>query len=933
MLQSPFKLDYTWSYSHNPSALRLNKPIEHGELFRLFPNLKGINIEFGKAEFRVKKLNQDDYLEKLLDTFDLEELIIDNHNNLTRFPNNLWKPSLKRLELSRLGRTDGVQELIIDKKCHLEGILIDFKYILLVFEPTILSSFTQVLTGEVPKKQADLSKLKNLTEVVFYNNESVEILNNCRNLQYISLTPSVNKLNLDLANFPKLLKFQVDSNNNIRCEDVLDFSKNQQLQFISLSNFKNFPLGLSQGINLRHISLFYIGNPTLLGKICFKSFDKLSFLSLYDCYLDYELNSFLGEMPTVGQIHIKVPSGYNPKFSTKLFTSKQLRYLHISNCQLVTNEPNTESIEPVVNLTLENTNLSDESIDCLENFEHISCNGILNEKLGLKNWGYLQNIKGISISGADNLTELMAIDKKNTSLKYIGIDKLSALKSLPDSFVESNITSLSISNCPNLEINRWDSFPSLENLIIQGLIKKIPKELLLWSNLKKVSIDKSLVSSANSPFLEDITKITLDYVLSKETKLIIGSILFEDGIGFENIENNKPAFLEIFNSKSFRFKQMAWENLHLINSDFTFTLDFLAQKSICLLGKTKNIKSYYKDKLVALKANYQSKISFDTEIIVIGENFELPDGFWKHQHYFISEVQLDTLIKDFQPGFVQTLGTNEIHNLRELLWSNEVENEKIVLEMIKGGGIADAIIPDLIAVAKTSQDESVKNSLKKILKAKLDAGGQKIISDKTNLRRPPSWRNPFEMYQSYGSTIDVSQIAVTWAKRNSENGYFEFFKIKSSEQNPYRQQIFMSVYPQFLVRPHYVDARWNFTNTEINFTLSQPVLIGKLKRLLLGKCDLLEILPSLLLHKDTLDDFTFSTSEVNLSEEISEFQKIKQLNITSPNLETLPITLTKMKKLKELYIYNDKSLRIYKELTPLKDLARFYCSGGYEFSE
>lgn len=52
-------------------------------------------------------------------------------------------------------------------------------------------------------------------------------------------------------------------------------------------------------------------------------------------------------------------------------------------------------------------------------------------------------------------------------------------------------------------------------------------------------------------------------------------------------------------------------------------------------------------------------------------------------------------------------------NLRELIWSDEVENDKLVVEMIKGGGIAEALIPDLIILAKSTQDDGVKNALKK----------------------------------------------------------------------------------------------------------------------------------------------------------------------------------------------------------------------------
>lgn len=907
MLQSPLQFESTWYHSRDTNAIRLNKPIPHEEIHRLFPNIKGIRIEFGKTEFKPLKINHDEYLEKLLDTFDFEELIIESGNRLTKFPDNLWKTSLKRLTVNQIGSEKTV-ELHSNASCQLEGLSINYDYI---------------------KPSNQLFSLPTLKEIHVTNCSNLAILNKAINLQSISLLASETHIGLDLQNFPNLIRITIRPTYYKQIiDDKLNFSKSPKLKEIFLSSFRNFPTALGDLPELQQIYLTNIGNPENLGIFRFKNNNNLTSISLENCHLDYHEASFLGEMPIVEEIRIQPSIEYKPQLNSRLFTSKNLTNVYISNCSL----PIDLERKPIKNLQI-NQHLSDDRIQKLSPFEYIVCYDIDDSHLNNEDWQNLPNLKQISIARANNLIELPPFNEKNIALESIMIDNMPILASLPNSWVNSqSLTYLSIFNCPNLVINNWTTFPSLKTLTIHNKVKAIPKEILLWKNISSISIDKSNISERNIAYLEDITKITLDTTLDNNTKLVIGSILFENGVNIDQIPDFKASFLNIFNTKSFRFKQMAWDNLHLINDNSTLSLELLAQKSIGLLGKTKNIKTYYKDKLISLGSSYKAKVDAQTEVIVVGESFELPENFWNYSHIFISEAALDNLIKNFQPGFIQTLADDEIHNLRKLLWSNEIENEKIVVEMIKGGGIAEAIIPDLMVVAKTSKDNSVKTSLKKLLKAKLSAGGQKILSDKINLKRPPSYRNPYELYHSFDNQFDVAQMALTCYKRGGESLH-DFFKIKGSEQNPYRNEVFLAISQQFLVKNHVVDARWGFTNEEISFILSQEVLKGNLKRLYLGNCDLAAIIPALSIHKDTLEEFSFSTSVTSLPEEINIFQKIKKLSVTANNLDKLPVRINEMKKLKELFIYSDKKLILDEQLKNLINLPHFYCLGGFEIAE
>ncbi len=63
----------------------------------------------------------------------------------------------------------------------------------------------------------------------------------------------------------------------------------------------------------------------------------------------------------------------------------------------------------------------------------------------------------------------------------------------------------------------------------------------------------------------DIVLITSDGSLSESTKLIMGKLLFEETEP-ETLKNLTKEYLEIFNSKSKKFKQLGWQKLHLLNS-------------------------------------------------------------------------------------------------------------------------------------------------------------------------------------------------------------------------------------------------------------------------------------------------------------------------------------------------------------------------------
>jgi actin-related protein len=251
--------------------------------------------------------------------------------------------------------------------------------------------------------------------------------------------------------------------------------------------------------------------------------------------------------------------------------------------------------------------------------------------------------------------------------------------------------------------------------------------------------------------------------------------------------------------------------------------------------------------------------------------------------------------------------------------------------MVKGGGVAEALLPDLMVVAKTSKVDSIKNGLKKLLKAKLSSDAQKILSDKTNMRLYSE--SIFNHYHSLDPEFDVAQMAYTFVQREGKDPKIFLNTINSSE-NQFREEVFLGYYKKYTEKPHYLTIREKLTSDEMQIVLSMPEFKGLLKRLIIyADADVSGYIDALLLHKDTLQELDFTTTSSKLIDEIGLFKKIKRLSINGQKLEKLTEELLQMKKLKELRIYNNQPIIEDGKFNELNKMERFYCSGGFKIQE
>ncbi len=827
------------------SAFVSYDPFSIKELKMNYPYLKEIYFRNNFKDFQDIGVNIDDFLAELVEAFDLETLIIYNIDGFTKLPENLLKKSLKRLEIYGY-HSDVKLRLHSNIDCKLELLNLDCNFI----EPSL-----------------DTLVVSNLKQVYLNYPQDVSFLEKANNIESLQIRNKIGNINFDLRNLTKLSDLTIISQD--KNKGKLDFSKALQLKNIKLNNLDFLPTGWEHLTLLETLEIQNVGSGTLEEKLKFQTYPNLKSLSLI-AKINFQNIDFLGEMPSLEKMIISCLSDSLIKLDSRLFTSQSLETIELNNALL----PQKMPVGHYYNLISMCNCILDDHIESLNNTQNLEIKNILNESLDSINWRKLSNVENISFLQSSVLTKLPPFNAENKELQTISFHGTDKLNKIPDTWNTCpKLSKITMNSNQILNFNNWDNFPSIKSIVSYQDVK-FSKETLLWDNLSSIDF---ICNSDKNYYFKSITKIALNSTLSKETKLVIGSLMLEESFEIEKIQNFKVSFLEIFNVKNHILSQLGWEKLYLLNdSNAKISEDNLVGKSIAILGKTQNSKKYYKEKLTDLGSNYFAKAEANTEIIVVGEGFELPDKFWNFPHYFISETFLYSLIKDFQPGVIQTLELNELHNLRQLIWSNEIENDKIVLEMIKGGGIADSLIPDLMVVAKTSKDDNVKSALKKLLKAIVSTGCQKILSDRTNLK----YKCQYETYELYDSEFDLPQFAVTFYKR--ENKYLtDFFSIGKSNENIYRKELFLETCRKYLIKPHLIRIAENFTDDELSFMLSQPEFEGKIKRLEIGLCNIKNILPALLKHKHTLNFLSYRTEVKELPEEIIEFKKLKSLKVNS----------------------------------------------------
>lgn len=851
-MQHQLRFDFLEYSNPHSEAVYLRQPLTAEDLRRRFPRLQGIEFDFSRSAFAPLRYDHQAMFAEILEAFDFKEIRMSSMGRVVFLPDALWKPTLKYLSFACRGSFSARPPKGFENR----------------LEIIHLQSFT-----EIDEAVFDTPTLEAVS--IHHFPSSLRGLERARNLKKLQLSGC--NLDFDLRLFSKLETLELSNIQHLETLSNLSDLKNlREIQLGNLPNFKALPGGLDVLPMLEKLRLSSIGHAEK-GRIPFMpgQLSALKHLSIQNCHFDFSPGKTGAAFPALEELQV-----YDAfvEYLPEVFFPKNLRAAY---------------------LNLAKTPVLPAAFWQCENLEKWS--GIFPEMEDFgAGWQVFSNLKNVELVSGKPVRRWPDFGPYNLALAQI------SLKSPETGHFPANwatcpaLSEIRIDNGPAEIPAAWSHFPALQTLSLSNPKGPVflTRELALLPDLKRLSIGE--VNGRPRPQIELISnlhQLLAKHEVPAEQRLVLGHLLFENVKDAPEYDNAfKINFLKTLNLNASAFKQVVLDHVNLLNpqraalpGDFDFS-----GKTVFAAGATKRKKTDYKEKLTALGAVWQTKITAETQVVLLGDACpDLPAGFWDLPRWFCTEPQLEPILKNAQPGFMQVLETGDLQNVRRLIWSNDPANERVVLEMMKNGGVPDGLVPDLVVVAKTSREDAVRNGLRNLLKAIVPPHYRAILSDSRDLMKV------FQRF--YGKLpmpeTEFSQMLAAHFQRSGE-GLAEFFRLKASLNNPSRETLIQAIWPKLLERAHYLDARqYLLSGEEAERLLNEPVFRGNLKRLTLNFSG--AAFPNAMFQHTTLNEIELYCNDcLDLPEATGSLTRLKVLWVNSRDLRSLPDALVALKTLK-----------------------------------
>jgi hypothetical protein len=574
-----------------------------------------------------------------------------------------------------------------------------------------------------------------------------------------------------------------------------------------------------------------------------------------------------------------------------------------------------------------------------------------NLKTGRNHWDALESLESFQYNGI-HLSEFnQLVFNRLPHLKTLEIDSLKGNKImnflgempvLEDFRVyASDVVTFAASACrsPHLkrlilqDCPRLTQLPSslLSNEHIENiqLIKckklRVPKEILNMARLNHfhMAVSEEMIKTFKIYISEYSQYNVLDILKRRwynaETRLSIGQLFIE---GVKNWADFGDDFLKLLAVKEV-LQSYVLENLHFLNpqqAKTPFSIAFQGQ-TIGLMPSVRGSKPTYRQKLTELGFKPQVSLKHDTNLVIVGDKpCELPTDFWKYPHYFFKETDLTTFIETYNPSFLQVESAqteeNLVENVRQLLWSANPDSERLAVELLKTGGVPRVLLPDLVLVAKDSDDPQVKVLIKKLIKGQLSVQESEILSD----FRLGAYRM-LQKAQWHAPNFDVAQMAVCFYERR-KRGLSDFFELTQDRNHPAWRRMSDAML-DYNPETQSLSVSYSFlTAAELTLILDKPYL-QTIKSLDFNYSD--NTLPPILFEMSHLESLMIEFRGKIIPDEIGQLQQLIRLDLRGAYINTLPNSILHMKSLKSLHVHYVTTLP--KDFEVLKTRLNYYNVG------
>lgn len=615
------------------------------------------------------------------------------------------------------------------------------------------------------KLPASLSRIKGLKSIRLTGERLTEIpegllpdtLESCTIFQCPRL-----QLPSDLFDKPQLRNLSIRET-SIRFPDKIHLP---QLNFLYLQSddLDNLPASICldtlQGIQITSKALKRIPN------------------ELADCthlkrlHIDAPLSKPLPNLEALSQLNILNISNIQfRRFLPDFMFPKTIQNLYIHALYPLENFPTISKLNSLNYLNLQNLTNWPKGLDKCINIESFYANRI--DDKNIPDYGTCPQIRIFHLNhcGIDVFPDFIFKLKnvQHLSLSYC------KLKALPESWENlPNLQSLSLDG-NQIHIKNFDflaALPKLKTLSIDG--NKMDSPYILMTN-------KKLPLTTYSSHLSRIKYANMgrrNYGRHKEpgflefcSALGRAKLSFPDKKWFFDLVSNVAHVQELpeldltqflkglnINFKPLRLKLekkliqkvliQHLSTLDIFQNPLVFELPAKLKKGDCIYitGQTIMPKSEIKEQAEALDMEIAARLSPKVTHVVLGNNSEdwqVEDG---HDFNIITERALRAYFSKVAPKYLEEaeqIGQQEmVKNVIQLLEHDDLQNIQIALEIMKGGGVPKLILEDLLVLAKTTDEDNIRQTAKDLLELHAPASWIELIKDRLEFHQSKLIQSP-----------------------------------------------------------------------------------------------------------------------------------------------------------------------------------------------
>ncbi|NME72742.1 hypothetical protein [Flammeovirga aprica] len=920
--------------------------------------IKAVEIEFRRNQLsNLKEEDANHFLEKLAEVGNYEYFQIQRGGKFSKIPENLKNHDLWYLDISMNGT------------CDLRHIL-PFLDKLQVLE----IQAEKVITG-------DLSALKNLTKINIEADQWVDdhqaesisnidtlslkitqlshykfTLKNCNKLQTFKVhSDKIDISELNPKNNASVEEIEIKAEEILGIENVFEFKQLQKL-LICGNVGKEFPDKSDQFEVLRTLDLDLID----CEKIPLKIKCTLSDLNLQ---IPESIHDFDSGILEINAEEIRVSGNLSNIPSDKEVTlspyTKEL--IFISELQDEIHLP-TFSGDQLQKLYLSVPILRDFD-RCFKSFPRLSelRHYHLASDISL---GRFEQLRDVRIFQDSNEGGIYAIQfGENLKLKNLNLGDIKSVLDIND--FPSNIENLDLERCYQFrDIVPLKKFPNLSRLqieISQGISQSENRILPTVLDISKDKLPSLDTIKVYSPSINHITKSIIQFsklsfiyhekeenifnrfsnyfdmlwdlnrtkhILSQEEKDYLAEVMvyaYDTPLGYEAVCNT----LKLHKYSNKNMQLLLEDSIPLFNPDKKELSEFLGQnKKIAFLGTTGATKTQLKQDAKSLNWAPTNKVD-QADLIILGKK-HLFKVFPKEGTYFYTEKAFAEACKEEAPKYLETNSEENqgfVDNIKTLIHSGSSENLLLALELMKSGGMPDALRDEAFFIAKCSTDTKVKTKYKNFLKGSATQGEKNFFS----LMLTKKGENNIGIYNQMARSLSpklLDQFLELFYVKH-KNFWIEALKGLRSNKAMRRRIIDSDLFDQLSRRPSSLGHIFKIPlyKEELEYILSHRMFGSNLGRI---NITVIDELSEKLLEFPNIKYVTINNIDaIEFENIICKLTKIQELTIDHFSGDKVPSSITALKNLKKIYVTNfdKKHVELPKEIFELKKLKEVVYNG------